>query len=181
MEDPSTLSQWHAYVAVNLTANFALAQACLPYMKISTSDDEASHRKLPSSSIGTAGPCIVFLSSFRAQVSDPNQEGYAATKAGLVGLTKAMAVSLKQFGVRVNCVSPGRIKAAHESKAAEDDDDPNGNAGWEIEGDDVDVHLTNRPGMPEDVCEAVEYMCGAGFVSGQNLVVDGGVVVQKGG
>jgi NAD(P)-dependent dehydrogenase (short-subunit alcohol dehydrogenase family) len=40
--------------------------------------------------------------------------------------------------------------------------------------DDVETHPTNRAGMPEDVADAVEYLMGAGFVNGHNLVVDGG-------
>ncbi|ETN42105.1 uncharacterized protein HMPREF1541_04044 [Cyphellophora europaea CBS 101466] len=155
MADPSTLDQWKTYVDVNLTGNFALAQAVLPYMKVHAEDDR---RKLPDSHVGGAGPCIVFTSSFRGIISDPNQEGYAATKAGLIGLTSAMAVSMQHFGIRVNCVSPGRIKAQHESKKA----DENGGK-WEVEGNDAEVHLSNRAGMPEDISEAVEYLLGAGF------------------
>lgn len=77
MEDPSTLDVWKKYVDVNLTGNFALAQACIPYMKVRGDDEK---QKLPSSKTGAAGPCILNVSSFRGVVSDPNQEGYAATK-----------------------------------------------------------------------------------------------------
>lgn len=85
-----------------------------------------------------------------------------------------MAVSLQQYGIRVNAVSPGRIKVAHENKQADKE-----GTEWEVEQDDVDTHLSNRPGMPEDITEAVEYMLGAGFVTGQNLLVDGGVSIKK--
>jgi NAD(P)-dependent dehydrogenase (short-subunit alcohol dehydrogenase family) len=136
MADPSTIDQWKAYVDVNLTGNFSLAQAVIPHMRVCSPEDK---RKLPNSNVGGVGPCIVFVSSFRGVVSDSNQEGYAATKAGLIGLTSAMAVSMQEFGIRVNCVSPGRIKATHENKEA----DENGGE-WGIEGDDVAAHVTNR-------------------------------------
>ncbi len=90
--------------------------------------------------------------------------------AALTGLTQSMAVSMHAFGIRVNQVSPGRIKATEENAEA----DQNGDE-WSNSEDDVNVHPTNRAGMPEDITEAIEYLLGAGFVTGQNLVVDGGV------
>jgi NAD(P)-dependent dehydrogenase (short-subunit alcohol dehydrogenase family) len=86
-----------------------------------------------------------------------------------------MAVSMQSFGIRVNQVSPGRIKVTHENRDADKE-----GTGWEIGEDDISTHPTNRPGMPEDLTEAVEYLLGAGFVTGQNLVVDGGVSKVKG-
>lgn len=172
MADPSVLDQWQAYVETNLTGPFVMSQACIPYMKVEQKQDK---QKLPDSNVGTAGPCIIHVSSFRAMISDPNQEGYASTKAALLGLTQSMAVSMQSFGIRVNMVSPGRIKVTHENEAA----DENGED-WEIEEDDVSTHPTNRAGMPEDITEACEYLLGAGFVTGQNLIVDGGVSKVKG-
>jgi len=66
MEDESTLEDWNKYVAVNLTAPFVISQACIPFMK--------------RQDLHMAGPCIIHVSSFRALISDPNQEGYASTK-----------------------------------------------------------------------------------------------------
>ena len=80
MEDPSTLDVWKSYVDVNLTGNFALSQACIPYMK---KEDKEDRQKLPGSKSGSTGPCILNVSSFRGVISDPNQEGYAATKGEL--------------------------------------------------------------------------------------------------
>ena len=85
-----------------------------------------------------------------------------------------MAISMQSFGIRVNMVSPGRIKATHENPNA----DANGHK-WSVEEDDTKTHPTNRAGLPEDITEACEYLLGAGFVTGQNLVVDGGVSKVK--
>ncbi|EXJ60619.1 hypothetical protein A1O7_04772 [Cladophialophora yegresii CBS 114405] len=172
MEDPSVLDKWNAYVETNLTGPFAMSQACLPYMKVKRQEDK---QKLPDSKVGTAGPCIIHMSSFRAMISDPNQEGYASTKAALLGLTQSMAVSLQSFGVRVNMVSPGRIKVTHENQDADES-----GTEWKAEEDDIETHPANRAGLPEDITEACEYLMGAGFVTGQNLVVDGGVSKVKG-
>ena len=171
MLDRETLDQWRAYIDTNLTAPFAVSQACLPFMK-----NEKDTGPVTEDSHSTAGPCIINIGSFRAMQSDPNQEGYASAKSGLLGLTHSMAVSLKQWGIRVNLVAPGRIKATHESKEG----DEKGVKWADLNEDkDVDDHLTNRAGRPLDIAMAVEYMVNAGFVTGQDLVVDGGAVMIK--
>ncbi|KAG9788876.1 hypothetical protein ABEF95_002387 [Exophiala dermatitidis] len=172
MADESVLDQWQAYVETNLTGPFVMSQACIPYMKVEKEDEKS---KLPESNVGTAGPCIIHVSSFRAFISDPNQEGYASTKAALLGLTQSMAVSLQSFGIRVNMISPGRIKVTHENPEADKEGEE-----WELDEDDVETHPTNRAGRPEDITEGIEYLLGAGFVTAQNLVVDGGVSKVKG-
>ena len=123
-----------------------------------------------------AGPCIIHIGSFRAHQSDANQEGYASTKAGLLGLMHSMAISLQPYGVRTNLVAPGRIKVAHESKEGEDS-----GMEWAQLNEDKDVsdHPTNRAGRPRDICDAVEYLVNAGFVTGQDITVDGGATKKK--
>ncbi|MBA1149211.1 SDR family oxidoreductase [Ectothiorhodospiraceae bacterium WFHF3C12] len=110
---------------------------------------------------------IVNMASTRALQSEPHSEAYAASKAGLVGFTHALAVSAGPQ-VRVNAVSPGWIDTGD----------------WRAEGDPVGEpladsdhvqHPAGRVGRPEDVAEAVLYLAGSGFVTGANLVVDGGM------
>lgn len=168
MADPATLDEWRAYVDTNLTAPFALSQAALPFMACDNAHD-ARHVSGP-------GPCIVLIGSFRAHQSDPNQEGYAATKAGLLGLAHSMAVSCGPWGIRVNLVAPGRVKVAHESREGDEK-----GTRWEdmLEEKDVEQHPANRAGMPEDIAQAVDYLIEAGFVTGQEITVDGGALKQK--
>lgn len=166
MADQETLEEWKAYIDTNLTAPFAVSQACLPYMRHEADSQEARH-----DDDSEAGPCIIHISSFRAHHSDPNQEGYASSKAGQLGLMHSMAVSLSQWDIRVNVVSPGRIKATHECKEG----DEKGTEWAHLnEKQDVDDHLSNRAGRPKDIADAVEYLVDAGFVSGHEIVVDGG-------
>ncbi|KAI0015918.1 hypothetical protein F4780DRAFT_33058 [Xylariomycetidae sp. FL0641] len=172
MMDQDTFSEWQAYIETNLTAPFAVSQACLPYMK----NDGSDKRAIDSDSDSDAGPCIIHIGSFRAHQSDPNQEGYASSKAGQLGLMHSMAISLKQYGVRVNLVAPGRIKVLHESKEG----DEKGLQWAELnEEKDVDDHPTNRAGRPKDIADAVEYLVNAGFVTGQDITVDGGALRKK--
>ncbi|TKA76633.1 hypothetical protein B0A55_04927 [Friedmanniomyces simplex] len=166
MENRDTMGEWQAYVETNLTGPFAVSQACIPYMKV----DGASH-SIDHDSDSDAGPCIIHIGSFRAHQSDPNQEGYASTKAGQLGLMHSMAISLQPQSIRVNLVAPGRIKVGHESK----DGDEKGMS-WACQNGakDVEDHPTNRAGRPKDIADAVEYLVNAGFVTGQDITVDGG-------
>jgi NAD(P)-dependent dehydrogenase (short-subunit alcohol dehydrogenase family) len=168
MEDKSTLNEWQAFIETNLTAPFVMSQACIPYMKWGS--DNAAQSSLK------AGPCIIHVGSFRAHQSDPNQEGYASTKSGLLGLMHSMAVSLGQYGIRVNLIAPGRIKVAHESREG---DEKRTAFEEQIEDRDVEQHPANRAGRPNDIVLAAEYLIAAGFVTGQEVIVDGGVLKKK--
>ena len=162
-------SKRYRYVDTNLTAPFAVSQACIPYMKQDSKD--ANHHETSD-----AGPCIIHIGSFRALQSDPNQEGYASTKSGQLGLMHSMAISLGQWGIRVNLVAPGRIKVAHESKEG----DSKGMSWAEQNKEkDVDDHPTNRAGRPSDIADAVEFLVNSGFITGQDITVDGGASKKK--
>lgn len=155
------LEDWQASLETNLTAPMLLSQACLPYLQ--------RHGGAGSQSqVGS----IIHMSSTRAHQSESNSEGYAATKAGLIGLTHAMAVSLADAGIRVNAILPGWINVANESREADEK-----GVKWEdgLSAEDHRWHLTGRVGKVEDILKAVEYLVAADFASGTEMVVDGGV------
>lgn len=162
MDDQDTYAQFEAFVATNLTGPFAVSQACIPYMKV-TSEGKLNVAQMQHLPRKGAGPCIIHVGSFRAHQSDANQEGYASSKAGLLGLMHSMAITCEQWGIRVNLVAPGRIKVAHESRAGDE-----GGVDWagQLEEKDVSEHPVNRAGTPEDVVDAIEYLIDAGFITG---------------
>jgi NAD(P)-dependent dehydrogenase (short-subunit alcohol dehydrogenase family) len=176
MEDKSTIDEWRAYIDTNLTGPFAMSQACIPYMKAQAPKvGEGAHIQSLSKS-SAAGPCIIHIGSFRAHQSDPNQEGYASSKAGQLGLMHSMAISLGPLGIRVNLIAPGRIKVGHESKEG---DERGATWGEQLSQQDIDDHPTNRAGRPGDIGECAKYLIEAGFVTGQDITVDGGALKKK--
>ena len=109
---------------------------------------------------------IVNLSSVVGLHGNPGQTNYAASKAGIIGLTKALARELGSRGVRVNAVAPGYISTGLTEVLPED-----------VRG----MLLANTPlgrlGEPQDVAGAIRFLCSdeAAFITGAVLLVDGGL------
>jgi 3-oxoacyl-[acyl-carrier protein] reductase len=99
-------------------------------------------------------------------VSNPGDSGYSAAKAGLDGLTRALAVEAGPFGVTVNSVAPGWIATASSS---------------ELELQAGRNTPLGRPGTPDEVAAAVAFLAdpASAYVTGHSLVVDGGNTVQE--
>lgn len=107
------------------------------------------------------GGAIINIASTRAFMSEPNTEAYTASKGGIVSLTHAMAMSLSEHRIRVNCISPGWIETERVPAKTKRD---------HLQ------HPVGRVGKPEDVAEACLYLAeNAGFMTGQNIILDGGM------
>ena len=109
------------------------------------------------------GASIINISSFRDRMSQPQTESYTAAKGGISALTHALAVSLAGK-VRVNSISPGWIDTE----------------GAVYDGPDAAQHPAGRVGTPQDIAHLVCYLCSdqAGFITGENICVDGGMTRQ---
>ncbi|KUI72742.1 3-oxoacyl-[acyl-carrier-protein] reductase FabG [Cytospora mali] len=155
MEDPSVFDEWAAYLDTNLTAPFLVSQACIPYMKLE--DEKIEHPK--EAVIGPEAAKTMY-----------NQ----ASKAGLLGLAQTMAISGAQWGIRCNAILPGYNYVRHECQEA---DESQGELHWakDVTESRHRTHPTGRIGCGEDIAEAVEWLMGARFMTGQELVIDGGV------
>ncbi|MCP9221724.1 SDR family oxidoreductase [Erythrobacter sp. LQ02-29] len=146
------LDKWQAWIDASLTGAFLCSRAAVKLLR------------------RAEGASIVNISSTRAVMSEPESFAYAAAKGGVDALTHAMAVSLGP-DIRVNAIRPGWIETRDWQKEAERED-PNHRA------KDREQHPAGRVGRPQDIAEAIEYLAGAGFVTGQHVNVDGGMTVK---
>ena len=109
------------------------------------------------------GGVIINISSSRDRMSQPQTESYTAAKGGIAALTHALAVSLAGR-VRVNSISPGWIDTAYRT----------------YEGPDATQQPAGRVGNPMDIAYMVLFLCSdkAGFITGENICIDGGMTRQ---
>ena len=109
------------------------------------------------------GASIINISSSRDRMSQPQTESYTAAKGGIAALTHALAVSLSGRA-RVNSISPGWIDTAYNV----------------YEGPDATQQPVGRVGNPMDIAHMVLFLCSdkAGFITGENICIDGGMTKQ---
>lgn len=142
--------EWMDVIRINLEANFRLARAAAkPMMK---------------ARFGR----IISITSVVGATGNPGQANYAASKAGVTGMTKALAQELASRGVTANCVAPGFIATAMT------DDLP------EAQKEALNQRIpTGRMGEGSDIAAAVVYLASkeAGYVTGQTLHVNGGMAM----
>lgn len=142
--------EWDAVLAVNLSASFKLARASL--------------RGMMKRRWGR----IINITSIVGATGNPGQANYAASKAGVTGMSKALAQEVASRGITVNCVAPGFIATAMTDALNDDQQDR------------IRASIpTGEIGKPEDVAAAVLYLASAeaGYVTGQTLHVNGGMAM----
>jgi 3-oxoacyl-[acyl-carrier protein] reductase len=144
--------QWDDVIAVNLTSTFMLMRAATRHMLRSK----------------TGFGRIINISSISGVIGNPGQGNYAASKAGMIGMTKSLAREVANRGITANCIAPGFIKTAmtdalNEKQVAE-----------------ISQHIpTQRFGTPEDIAAGALYLASeeAGYMTGQTLHINGGMVM----
>ncbi|PWN06582.1 SDR family NAD(P)-dependent oxidoreductase [Rhodohalobacter mucosus] len=139
-----TVENWDRILNTNLRSCFLLSREAAPLMK------------------GRHGASIINIASTRAIMSEKNSEAYAASKGGIVALTHALALSLSDLGIRVNCISPGWIKTGEYAT---------------LRDIDHEQHPSGRVGRPSDIARACLFLTDPenDFITGENLVIDGGM------
>lgn len=142
--------EWDAVLNVNLKSVFACTKAISRFMMKQKS--------------GT----VVNIASVIGIMGNAGQANYAASKAGIIGLTKSNAKEFASRGIRVNAVAPGYIRTRMTEELSE-----------EQTRDIMQYVPLKRMGSPEDVANAVVFLAGedASYITGQVLVVDGGMVM----
>ncbi len=144
-----TVEEWQKVIDINLTSVFNCSKSALPLL------------------IPNQGN-IVSLSSIVGQKGNFGQTNYAASKAGIIGFTKALSKEVGRFGVRVNAVAPGFI----ETKMAEAIPD-------QMKATIKQLTSLGRFGKPEEVANAIAFLASpdASFITGVILNIDGGLAI----
>lgn len=145
-----TDSDWENMISTNLSGAFYFCRTVLPYFV---------HRKSGR---------IINISSMWGETGGSCEVHYSAAKAGLIGLTKALAKEVAPSGITVNAVSPGVINTEMVTKLGKDTVD--------MLREEIPVM---RLGTPEDVANAVSFLADdrASYITGQVLSVNGGIVI----
>jgi 3-oxoacyl-[acyl-carrier protein] reductase len=142
--------EWDQVIAVDLTAGFRLSRAVL--------------RGMMKKRWGR----IISITSVVGAIGNPGQGNYAAAKAGLVGMSKSLAIEVASRNITVNCVSPGLVTTPMTDALTQEQ---------------RDVMFRRVPagrfGMPSEVAAAVVYLASeeAGYVTGQTLHANGGLAM----
>ena len=141
---------WEKVIATNLSSIFYYAKYVTPAM------------------ISRKSGCIINVASMWGEVGASCEVAYSASKAGVIGFTKALAKELGPSGIRVNCVSPGLI-----------DTDMNNQLGDSVIKEIVAETPIERIGKASDVAKAIMYLSSdeSSFITGQVLDVNGGLVI----
>jgi len=150
-----TSADWDRQLGVNLKGAFLFSKHAIPHMR-------------------GRGGAIVNISSVHAFVSYPGCAGYDASKAGMLALTRTMAIDHGRDGIRVNAICPGYIDTPLMDAWLKTLADPE-----ETMRQVFAFHPLGRIGAPRDIAEAALFLASdaASFISGAFLVVDGAMTV----
>ncbi|WP_158607000.1 SDR family NAD(P)-dependent oxidoreductase [Paenibacillus ginsengarvi] len=144
---------WDETMGVNLKGHYLCTREALPHMR------------------ARGGGSIVNVSSVRARLGFANDSCYIACKGGIESFTRALAVELAEYGVRVNCIAPGSIETDFNRDRL--------NAPGAREQAIAAIPL-GRIGVPEDVVGTVLYLASdlSAYVTGVTIPVDGGLIIK---
>lgn len=148
-----TLDEWNRTLQTNLTSAFLMCRSFVPHMK------------------GQGYGRIINMTSMMSHIALPDRTAYAASKAGLLGFTRALALELAPEGITVNGISPGPCATEINKPLLENP---------ELTRFFLSRVPVGRWGRPEEVARLAVYLCSeeAAFITGTDIVIDGGWSAQ---
>ena len=147
------IEAWDRQIAVNLRGTYLMSRFAVPHMR------------------AQRWGRIINISSQAGQVSAAMSTAYSASKAGILGFTRALSADVAPWGITVNAIAPGMVATSRAFLSL----DPNIDTDAEIKRRGARLAV-GRSGYPEDIAAAVAYLAsdGAAYMTGQTLVLDGG-------
>jgi len=148
-----TLEEWSSVINTNLIGPFLMCRSFVPQMQ------------------GKGYGRIINLTSIMSHISLPGRTAYSASKAGLLGFTKSLALELAPEGITVNGVSPGPVATEMNTPILQNP---------ELNQQFISKLPVGRWGKVEEVAGLVVYLCSpeAGFITGTDILIDGGWTAQ---
>lgn len=147
------IDEWDRVMAVNVRSQFLLCQAAIPHLREG------------------GGGRIVNVASVMARMTDYGLAAYCASKAGVAGLTRTLALELGKFGITANYVEPGPI---YTGMTRQNFDQEYIRQAWEKK------TAVRRLGQPADIARGILFLASddAAYVTGHGLVIDGGLTLR---
>ena len=146
-----SIEQWDDVINTNLKGAFHCTKAVMRYMM--------------KNKFGR----IINITSIVGLTGNAGQANYAASKAGLIGMTKSIAKEVASRGITANCIAPGWIETSMTEKLSE-----------EVKSEFLSHIPVGRIGSPDDIANAVIFLASdeAGYITGQTITVDGGRIIN---
>ena len=143
--------QWDSVLNINLKGSFTCTRSVIKFMM--------------KKKFGR----IINITSIVGLTGNAGQANYAASKAGLIGMTKSIAKEVASRGITANCVAPGWIKTAMTDNLSED-----------VKNKFLSQIPTNKIGYPKDIANTVIFLASkeAEYITGQTITVDGGRIIN---
>jgi 3-oxoacyl-[acyl-carrier protein] reductase len=147
------IDAWDAVIAINLRGTYLMSRFAVPHMR------------------ARRWGRIVNISSRAGQVAAARSTAYSASKAGVLGFTRALSADVAPWGITVNAIAPGLVATSRSVLSLDPDLDVDAEVKRRGE-----MLAVGRPGYPDDISAAVAYLVsdGASYMTGQTLVLDGG-------
>ena len=146
-----SIEQWDDVINTNLKGAFHCTKAVVRYMM--------------KNKFGR----IINITSIVGLTGNAGQANYAASKAGLIGMTKSIAKEVASRGITANCIAPGWIETSMTDKLS-----------GEVKNEFLSHIPVGRIGSPDDIANAVIFLASdeAGYITGQTITVDGGRIIN---
>jgi NAD(P)-dependent dehydrogenase (short-subunit alcohol dehydrogenase family) len=153
----TTDEQWQRVISVNLTGTFIVCRAAVPIL------------------LGSGGGVIVNVASVGGLVGIAERAAYCASKAGVIGLTKAIAVDHAAAGIRAVAICPGTVESEWITKILANNSDP-----VAARRAMSDRQLDGRMGAPDEVAAGIAFIASSDgrFINGSEFVMDGGMTAR---